>query len=368
MRLFGLRARFLVVLTLFISAAMAAATSAASLPRRPGRVSSHHAAQPKAGARPHHPRPQPRFGSANATNPFFSLHSFWNRTLPVDAPLDPSSTRMISELHRIVRGEAKRKNGPWIDASSNGVTIVTATAGQRTVGVELDHSPDAALTSAWRAVPLPASTQPPSGDGDVVVWQPSHDRMWEFFHLSHRHDGWHAEWGGAMQNVSANSGVYGPHAWPGAKNWWGVTATSLPVVGGAMTLNELAAGQINHALALAVPNVRGGVFASPARRDDGVLADRSALPEGAHLRLDPNLNLASMKMPPLVRMMAVAAQRYGIIIRDHSPIVSFFAQNPVWPEPNVVGRLYQGLYPWQLLYWFPWAHLHVLRLHLHKRS
>ena len=53
---------------------------------------------------------------------------------------------------------------------------------------------------------------------------------------------WEAEWGGAMEHVSSNPGVYGPGAWPGAQSYWGVTAGSLPLVGGAMTVSAARGG------------------------------------------------------------------------------------------------------------------------------
>ena len=58
-------------------------------------------------------------------------------------------------------------------------------------------------------------------------------------------------------------------------------------------------------------------------------------PEGAHLRLDPRLNLAALNMPPLTLMMAEAAQRYGIIVRDYSPNIAFIAQDPNSASSNV---------------------------------
>src|SRR5204863_390972 len=97
------------------------------------------------------------------------------------------------------------------------------------------------------------------------VWQPSSGRMWEFWQLKRKEDGWHASWGGAIQHVPRNPGVYGPEAWPGAKPWWGATASSLALAAGVMTIEQLHAGVINHALAIALPQVRAGVFASPAR-------------------------------------------------------------------------------------------------------
>jgi hypothetical protein len=299
---------------------------------------------------------------------FFSSTSVWNAWLAPDAPVDPNSAAMVSELGTYVNAEELAKAGPWINATHNGVSILTVPADQPTVQVKLDHVPDLALAAAWSAVPLPATAHPSSGDNDLAVWQPSSDRMWEFFELNQQADGWHAAWGGAMQHVSSNPGVYGPDAWPGAKTYWGVTAASLPIVGGAITLDDLASGHIDHALALVVPNVRQGVFASPAQRADGTSTSPGSLPEGAQLRLDPSLNLASLNLPPLTRMIARAAQRYGIIIRDSSPTVAFTSQDPTGDSGALAmyARLYAGQYAWQLTAAFPWSHLQVLYMDLHR--
>lgn len=304
---------------------------------------------------------------------FFSPHSFWNAPLPAGARVDPSSRALISDLVRYVQREQAGRYGPWINASRDGVAIVTVSADQPKVAVWLNHSPDANLSAAWSAVPLPPSARPSPGDNDLAVWQPSTNTMWEFFELHRDPTGWEAEWGGAMRNVTSNRGVYGPGAWPTSasdrdESWWGVTAASFPIVGGAMTYDDLRAGQIDHALALVYPNVRRRAFVSPAQRDDGWSTDPDSLPEGTRLRLDPTLNLAKLKMPPLTRMIAHAAQRYGIIIRDQSPVIAFIQQDPTG-DPGFLAlgpKLTGGLYPSQLLASFPWRHLQVMRMDLHS--
>jgi hypothetical protein len=301
---------------------------------------------------------------------FFSPTSVWNRPLSPADPLDPHSSELVAALVRVLAREQVDRSGPWINTTSESVPILTVSARQATVRVQLDHAPDTALSSAWSAVPLPAWARPASGsDGYLVLWQPSTNRMWEFWRLVHTGAGWSASWGGAMRDVSSNPGVYGPEAWPGAKPWWGATASSLALAGGVMTIEELRRGQIDHALAIAVPDVRAGVFAAPARRTDGSSAEPTALPEGAHLRLDPNLNLSSLRMPALTRMMALAAQRYGIVVRDYSPNLAFFAQDPVLTGANPYvgsGGFFAGEYPSQLLASFPWSHLQVLQMDLHE--
>jgi hypothetical protein len=297
---------------------------------------------------------------------FFSAESFWNQPVSANAPIDPDSGRMVAGLSAEVQHEEKDGNGPWIDVTTDGVPVVQVSDAQPTVPVRLNHPADPALTAAWRSVPLPTSAQPSGGDHDLAVWQPGTNRMWEFFQLHREGSTWEAEWGGAMKDVSSNPGVYGPRAWPGAQSYWGVTAGSLPLVGGAMTVKQLQAGDIDHALALAIPDTRARVYASPAERSDGVINSPDAIPEGARLRLDPHLNLATLHLTPMVHLMAEAAQRYGIVVRDTAGIVSFIAEDPVSGNFTIYRRLAQGLYPNKLLASFPWSHLQVVKMNLHS--
>jgi hypothetical protein len=171
-----------------------------------------------------------------------------------------------------------------------------------------------------------------------------------------------------MQAVSANHGVYGPEAWSGATTSWGASASSLPIAGGLITLEDLERGEINHALAIAVPNVREGVYASPAQRTDGYSTELSSLPEGAHLRLDPTLDLAALHLSPFTLMVAEAAQRYGIFVRDRASNIAFYAQDPTptGTEPYRGSHGYfEGKSPSQLLASFPWSHLQLLKMELH---
>jgi hypothetical protein len=324
----------------------------------------------------------PRFAGSSIGSPalaanrvpfrFFSPTSIWNRLLSVDAPINRNSSRLVRVLVAQIAGEERAERGPWINTVSYSVPIYTVARNQPTVRVQLfGHPREAALKAAWSAVPLPPGVKPAAGtDGHLLVWQPSTDRLWEFWRLVHNTEGWHASWGGAMQKVSSNPGVYGVEAWPGAKPRWGASASSLSIAGGLITLEDLARGQINHALAMAVPNVRASVYASPAQRTDGTSTSSLSLPEGAHLRLDPNLNLASLHLPHLTLLIAEAAQRYGIFVRDRAgEIASFYAQDPTPtgsnPYTGVTGY-FEGLYPNQLLASFPWSQLQVLRLTVHS--
>ena len=161
---------------------------------------------------------------------------------------------------------------------------------------------------------------------------------------------WHASWGGRIQHVSLDPGYYRniPNGAGGYSEeaGWGVTASSLPVVGGLITLSDLAAGQINHALAIMVPQAAKGIFSFPAQRTDGVSTAANAIPEGARFRLPASLNLAAINMPPVTRMIAQAAQTYGLIVNDQTGAsVGFRAEDPTplmrQGQPNPYSDVFQ---------------------------
>ncbi len=247
--------------------------------------------------------------------------------------------------------------------------IYKVPSSQPTVKVTLENAWRApALQAAWEAVPLPHEAQPATGtDKHLVVWQPSSNKLWEFWKLEQTPKGWRAYWGGAMEKVSSDPGVYGPEAWSGAKTGWGASATSLSIAGGLITFEDIELGQINHALAMAIPGPRAEVYASPAQRTDGTLTALTSMPEGAHLRLDPSLDLAALKLPHFTLMMAEAAQRYGIFVRDRAANVAFYAQDPTNGTDPYTGSsgYFEGKTPQQLLAVFPWSHLQLLQMELH---
>jgi hypothetical protein len=316
--------------------------------------------------------PQVRSAAAvTAPRRFFSPQSFWNRRLPADAALDSSSAASVAALTGEVEAEQVAKNGPWINTTAYSVPVYTVSAGQPTVRVELDgNRRSLGLARAWRAVPLPAGARPASGsDGDLVVWQPSSQRLWEFWRLRREGGSWRAAWGGAMRHTDAQSGVYGPRSWPGASRSWGISASSLSLAGGLVSVQQLRVGEIDHALEMAVPGPRAGVYAAPAQRSDGDSLDPLALPEGAHLRLDPRLDLDTLHLAPATLALARAAQRYGIIVTDRSPVVALYAEDPTPTGSNpytAPGGLFEGRDPRGVLASFPWSSLQLLQMTLHR--
>jgi len=308
----------------------------------------------------------------------FAAGSPWNRRLPGGPGLDRRSSARVAALADEVEAQIAKGGYPAIAASSYSTPVYVVGAHQRKVKIRLDTGSwgDDLRRALASGVPIPANARPAAGtDAHMTIYQPSTDRLWEFWGTSKRSDGWHARWGGAMQHVSKDAGYYTPSAWPGLGAWqgwnWGATASSLPVAAGLITGQELLGANIDHALAIAIPAPCAGVFAWPAQRTDGTAAQTSiCIPEGARLRLDPSIDVNTLGLSPVATRIARAAQRYGLIVRDRTGgSVSFYAEDVTTAGRAAYARSVWGNDPWwKMLDRFPWRHLQVLKMKLCTRA
>lgn len=303
--------------------------------------------------------------------PLFAPTSVWNAPLAADAPLDPAGPPLVQQLRDTVAQNLAARTGPWIATNQSGTPLYSVAWNQPRVRVQL-HTGwwGDTLQTAYESVPIPTGARPGTGaDAHMVVWQTYTNTYWEFFHMRKLADGWHADYGGAIKNVSKSAGYFSAASWPGlSESYWGATATSLPLAGGLMRISELKAGVIPHALALVVPYARPKTWSFPAQRTDGSSSDAAGIPEGARFRIDPSLDLNTIQMPRMTRMMAVAAQRYGMVVTDQTGwAVGFRAEDntPSGTDPYYgPGGLFGGLYPNDLLASFPWDRLQLVKMDL----
>jgi len=307
-----------------------------------------------------------------AARPFGPL-SPWNIVLPANAPLQPNSQGMVADLVRQVN-----ERTPWVNTTKWSVPVYTVPADQPTVRVKVDipgadnawNNPmftnvtDAfALQTEFDAVPIPPDAHPSDGtDHHLVVWQPSTDTAWEFWEArdvprdqlpwNDPTPGWHAMWGARVDHVSTSDGAN-----PAP---YGATASGLALLGGLVRISELEAGHIDHALGVAITQPERGVFVPPATRTDGAYDGPNAIPEGTRFRLDPNLDVNSLHLPPVTRMFALAAQRYGLIVRDTAGNIVIYGEDPYPTGSNPYPQLFGGLTPDQIMRAFPWNRLQAI--------
>jgi hypothetical protein len=279
-------------------------------------------------------------------NPF-SPSSVWNRELGAHERLASDSRRLTDDLVN----EVSASHGGWINTWDYSDPVYVVAGDQRDVRVTLDVQ-NPALQKAFAAVPIPAGARAALGtDEHMSVWQPSTNRMWDFWHMRQVGGIWHARWGGEMTDVSQNPGYFQNR---GSDLNWGATATGLPLLGGLITYADLQQGYIDHAVSLALPETESQRWVWPAQRTDGATwgINGAAIPEGTHFELNPALDLATLHLSPVALMIARAAQRYGA--------VAFFGQAPTTSSDPWTAA-FEGKYPNQVLEGFPWSHLEVVQ-------
>ena len=302
----------------------------------------------------------------------FAPDSVWNLRLRDDAPLHLRSARYVRWFSRYVR-----ERGFWVNTTTCTMPTYWAAPGTPRTVVHLDHPSytDKALVQAWRSVPIPASAEPARcQDRNFAVAQRQPDgtiSLWEFWSARRNPDGsWTARWGGVTADMQHDRGIASSRSWqdPSAHEWaarhasagWNVTASSVSMVAGVVTDADLRSGRIRHALSMATTDAAARRWFWPAQRSDGGLQDRWAIPEGARLRLDPRVRVGALPGPPLVRMLARAAQRYGIVVRDRTFGRNVFMTARRDGAPNLAARLLDGMSSSEALEAFPWEQLELL--------
>jgi hypothetical protein len=319
------------------------------------------------------PAPAEGFDGPPGFRPF-APDSIWNLPLRHNVPLAPDGRAQVDWL----RGQIAA-HGSYINASTCGMPIVWAAPDTPRVKVTLATSSyqEKALIRAWQSVPIPEHARPANcQDKNFAVLQTQPDgtvTQWEFWSATRREDkSWVARWGGVTQNVALDRGVASSWSWrdPTGPSYqermsgttWNVTASSISMTAGVITEDDLRRRRIDHAVAMALTDAAKGRWHWPAQRSDGGSADPSALPEGARLRIDPSVDLDALPMPPLVRMIAEAAQTYGIVVRDRTWSANvFYVESPEEGQTSQVGALLDGARADQALAGFPWEKLQVLQ-------
>jgi hypothetical protein len=135
---------------------------------------------------------------------------------------------------------------------------------------------------------------------------PTRRQVWELFML--------ARWFGRWQAGSGATWSMDSLDYPDGST----IVSQLPLLPGSVTYAEVAAGRVGHAILATSPITAAGQFVWPARNTDGVSTDPDAPPMGAWLRLKPGVDLSGLG--PQAQIVARAAQEYGLILSDTSPV------------------------------------------------
>jgi len=282
----------------------------------------------------------------------FSPGSFWNTPLKPGSGLHPRSDAIVAELIR----QKDAYGGPWMNIERYSVPIYRV--GPKVKRVRVHEPPGVShrrgSSFRWSSpIPVPARVRPSAGlDQHVVIWQPTSDTMWEFWGFQRTGGRLTAKAGARILGVSRSPGII--------EAPYGATASGLPAAAGVVTERDIRRGRIDHAIAIAIPEPLRERLTLPATRTDGWSENPDAPMEGQRFRLDPSLDIASLDLHPLVRMVAVAAQRYGIVVRDKSGAVVFYGEDPRGIGRNPFTRILAGADRKAIFEAFPWNRLQAL--------
>lgn len=306
--------------------------------------------------------------NALPTDSIFAPTSFWYQQIPTDVRLHPNSAIFTAEFNRQIKAYY---GNVTINTTSYASPVYIAAADTPTTAVKFwdcqgKRYTDPSLVQQWSAVPVPAYAQPATGnDAEMTIYQPSTDTVWEFWVTRNQGGGWQACWGGRIQNASKSDGVF-----PG---YYGTTATGLPFLGGQITAEELRRGEIRHAIGISLVDVeRWDIFSWPAHRSDGYNPTKvpNRIAEGQRFRLDPEINVDALKIHPVAKIVAKAAQKYGFVVWDKAGALSLRAQNPksytALGGEDPYKLLFGGTPSYALLNGFPWDRLQFLPMNYGK--
>ncbi len=143
------------------------------------------------------------------------------------------------------------------------------------------------------------------GDRHGIVVDPVHRRLYEFFAIRRTDRGWEAAQA-SLFDLTTNK--LRPDGWTSAD------AAGLPIFPAIVRYDELARGEIRHALRVTVSRTRRDHVA-PATHHASQWTDENLPRMGERLRLRADFDLRGFSRP--ARTILIALQRYGMFVADN---------------------------------------------------
>jgi hypothetical protein len=144
-----------------------------------------------------------------------------------------------------------------------------------------------------------------TGDRHVLVVRQATCELFELYRAFRSGNGWVAD-SGARFDLGSNG--LRPLGWTSAD------AAGLPILPGLVRYDEVAAGEIRHAIRVTFSRTRRG-YILPATHFASSSTDPALPPMGLRLRLKQTFDTSTLTGQ--ARVIAVAMQRYGLIVADN---------------------------------------------------
>jgi hypothetical protein len=240
--------------------------------------------------------------------PAFPADSIWNA--PVDTlPLDANSSAYVATIGASRYVHADFGSGEWPPGSGSpiGIPYVAVPGSQAgvTVTFEYDDESDHGLYPIPSDAPIEGG---PASGGDRHVLVVDRDRciLYELYAAYPQPDGsWQA---GSGAIFDLNSHALRPAGWTSAD------AAGLPILPGLVRYEQVAAGEIRHAIRFTAPQTRRATV-WPARHYASSLTGTQYPPMGQRFRLRADFDISGFS--PEVQVILRALKKYGMILADN---------------------------------------------------
>ncbi len=237
----------------------------------------------------------------------FPASSAWNQDIS-SAPGDPNSDNIISFIGPAIGLHPDFGSGQY-QGSNIGIPYVIADSSQTPVSINFtaygDES-DPGPMPVPKNAPIEGDPNPGSGDRHVLVLNKSNCWLYELYSAYPNADGsWNAA-SAAVWDLTAN----GQRPW----TWTSADAAGLPIFPGLIRYDEVAAGQIQHAVRFTLPQSRAAMI-PPASHWAANSSNSNAPPMGMKLRLKSGYDISGF--PASVQVILAGLKKYGMIMADN---------------------------------------------------
>jgi hypothetical protein len=246
-----------------------------------------------------------RGASLNGFLPF-PADNAWNRDIS-SAPVDPDSTNIINYIGATTPLHPDFGAGlydgqtigiPYDIVSGSPFVAIDYTA----YGSESDPGPMPVPKNA----PIEGYPKPGNGDRHVLILDRDNCWLYELYSSYPQKNGsWDAASGAVWDLLNDEQRPY---------TWTSADAAGLSVFAGLARYDEVASGEIRHALRFTLQNSENA-FTPPASHWAGNSTDPDAAPMGMRMRLQASYDISSF--PPQAQTILAALKTYGIIMADN---------------------------------------------------
>jgi hypothetical protein len=235
----------------------------------------------------------------------FPVDNPWNQEIS-QAKVHPDSDTWIKSIG-LSRGLHPDFGTVW-NGAPNGIPYLVVGPDQPKVPVSFMYEDES--DAGPYPIPMNAPIEGgPRADDDtdrhVIVIDAQRKLLYELFHAYPLRGGWKAG-SGAVFDLSTNK--MRPLGWTSAD------AAGLPIFPGLIRYDEVAAGEIRHALRFTVRRTQRG-YIYPARHFASRSTDRKLPPMGLRVRLRSDFDLSGY--PKTARVILTALKKYGMLLADN---------------------------------------------------